>query len=577
MNRGTGFLGIVGLVVLVTGLIAYGLLEVDLYYFAPLHLAVGALLLCLFLLRGGVGLIGSAAVSHASAAGLHTILYTVLFFGVLIVVNLLTARHQPFRYDATEQKVYTLAPQTVDVFRSLQQPLVARAFPLGGRLDGDLTFLFKQLSAISPRFSWRVIDPERSRELVERYGISELGTVHLSYGVESDAPSEGFQKKAAGAVLGERDRERATKLTGKIGEEQLLEGVLKLTRGRERKIYYLTGNGERELESKQPDGYSAVAEAIEGENIALHPLLLGEHPEVPRDADAILVIAPERKFPALHFTAIQQYLEQRHGRALFLSEPPVAAGARAAEAAVADDIARLVAPLGIELGRDIVFDQLEGVGWGTQPVSMTYGAHAITEGFSQLTVYATARSVRAEEVVSEHEELRTGERDSVGKDRKAENGAERGEVTELVFTGKNSWAESDVVRLTGESGEAEFGEGDIKGPVPIAAAFEESIPGETTDAGRSNVEPGRVVVVGDADWVANVNINQSFNRDLLLNMVNWIVGEEDGITLRPKTIRQSLKVLTSEQFLGIFLVGGILVPELIVLCGFGVWWFRKRS
>jgi len=70
-------------------------------------------------------------------------------------------------------------------------------------------------------------------------------------------------------------------------------------------------------------------------------------------------------------------------------------------------------------------------------------------------------------------------------------------------------------------------------------------------------------------------INKSFNRDLFLNSLNWAIGETDRITIRAKTLKRTLTSLTEEQFGLSFLMTALLLPELLILSGLGVWWFRN--
>ena len=50
-------------------------------------------------------------------------------------------------------------------------------------------------------------------------------------------------------------------------------------------------------------------------------------------------------------------------------------------------------------------------------------------------------------------------------------------------------------------------------------------------------DTARLVVFGNAGFANNQFIGQYFNRDLLLNTVSWLVGEEELISIRPRTIR----------------------------------------
>ena len=53
---------------------------------------------------------------------------------------------------------------------------------------------------------------------------------------------------------------------------------------------------------------------------------------------------------------------------------------------------------------------------------------------------------------------------------------------------------------------------------------------------RQDGSEGRFVVVGSADWATNsvLPARQFGNRDLFLNMMNWLSSDEDLISIRPK-------------------------------------------
>ena len=45
---------------------------------------------------------------------------------------------------------------------------------------------------------------------------------------------------------------------------------------------------------------------------------------------------------------------------------------------------------------------------------------------------------------------------------------------------------------------------------------------------------GRFVVVGSSSWIGNNILRFNGNRDLFLNMMNWLSSDEDLISIRPK-------------------------------------------
>ena len=87
---------------------------------------------------------------------------------------------------------------------------------------------------------------------------------------------------------------------------------------------------------------------------------------------------------------------------------------------------------------------------------------------------------------------------------------------------------------------------DRPGPVALAVAREFEAPDDPNDAGA-----GRLVVVGDADFARNRHIAEVFNVDLFLNMANWLVGEEEFITIERKRPRASRVVMTHEPLSGL--------------------------
>ena len=86
----------------------------------------------------------------------------------------------------------------------------------------------------------------------------------------------------------------------------------------------------------------------------------------------------------------------------------------------------------------------------------------------------------------------------------------------------------------------------------------------------------RMVVFGDTDFAANQFIENFFNRDFIMNSIDWLAGEANAISIRPRTLRASRFSLTITEFDAVFVLSVLLLPELLLIIGITVWWERRN-
>jgi len=86
-----------------------------------------------------------------------------------------------------------------------------------------------------------------------------------------------------------------------------------------------------------------------------------------------------------------------------------------------------------------------------------------------------------------------------------------------------------------------------------------------------------LVVFGTPLFADNQQVVQSrLNGDLLLNAVGWLVGQEELVSIRSRTVRASRAELTGNQAVQVFYLSVLIIPELLIATGIAVWW-RRRS
>ena len=518
MKKRNQLIGVAGLVLLTFGIIGQLLIAQDRFYFVAIHLSLGTLLLIIFMLRGGFRVVSLSSWGQNAGRNLGNLIYSASFIGILVLVNYIAAKKTLFYFDSSEQKVFSLAPQTKKLIDETKSPIEIKAFFRSDTLRDELRQLLKRVSRYSNKISWQQIDPEKMPSVADRYNIRQNGIIIIHPSDESD-PAE-------------------VRLNRDADEQLIARALLKLNRRSEHIIYYLSGHGEADIQDSSEAGYLFLKEAIEGENISVKQLVLGSQGKIPKNASAILVNAPRRPLLKREREEIIAYLESG-GSAIFLHEPNTT-----------DDVPLIVSKFGIEVGNNVIVDEVvslfEGTSLGLQPMISSFAPHPITRGFSQSIVVSVASSVTP----------------------KTKSSSENTRVSELAFTSNKSWAETKLELLFNSEPRAEKESDDLPGPVSIAAA-----------ASLKNVESekkqGRIVVIGDSDFLANINIQQLFNRDFFLNATNWVIGQDNNISIRARTLRETIKPITKKQFNLILLLTGILLPECMLLLGITIWWQRK--
>lgn len=527
----SNFFGIAALVVLIFGLLTAWLIQDDIYHVAIVHFVLaGALLLAFFLFRKKE----KAEVSSSSLEGgtgfkqvfqkLGFLVQTFLVLGVLVLVNVLANKNEFLFFDSTKEKVFSLAPQTSEFLERLDREVKIRAFFTGGAInDIGLKNLLERAQAANPKLSLEIIDPEKEPSKVEIFGISEPSTLHFSFtDADKNSPEENSQ----------------VKISGNLDEQNILTALNKLSNNKPKAVYYLSGHGEPDTNSDTEAGYLFFKEALEGENLVVNKLIIAGAAQIPEDAEALIVASPKRALLKKELEAIKLYLENG-GRVLAFFEPRYKTGLR-----------ELLKYFYVNVGEDIVIDQAAGLSGGakvgTQLYLNRYGPHPITKGFREACLFSGSSSVLVEDLP------------------KHVAGAN------LVLASPESWAEGSLDLVFSETPVARKDKEDIQGNIPIAAAVEIN-PGEKSVTKAK----ARIVAFGDSDFVNNLLIRQVFNRDLFLNSVNWLIGQDSQITIRPRTLAANLHPITVKDFSLLFLLTGVILPELVVLSGLFIYSRRR--
>jgi ABC-type uncharacterized transport system involved in gliding motility auxiliary subunit len=519
--------GIVGALALVVGGITYLFQE----RFSPwviAFLAAGAALIIVFLALN-FGLVIKALGKRATVYGLNLIVSSLVVLAILVVVQLIFSQNKWLnrRFDLTEAKMYSISEQSIKILKSLHRDVKVTAFYRDAPDKDSMDQLLEVYSRYSPRFSYELLDPDRSPQKAEQLDVKSYNTAVVQCGDKKEELS-----------------------FARPDEEALTNALIKVTRETEKVIYFTTGHGEKSIDDSERLGMSNFKTAVEKAAYKVKEILVArERGGIPAECSALVVAGPQTGFYQFELDQVDQYL-QEGGRVLFMLDPEKAPG-----------MAAFLDKYGVIVGNDYVLDpnplsQFLGGDYLSPLITDYSGTHEITRGFNFATLVSRARSTRVKD------------------------GLASGISGEWIAQASpQSWGETNLALLNNANQARYDPTSDVRGPVPVAVAmtidFDARQSSETSPEEEPAKREARLVVIGDSDMGANVYLRPE-NKNLLLNAISWLVEEEDLISVMPKQRKSSPMMLSRTQQKVLFIVPVFFVPGGVVLAGGCVYFYRRR-
>lgn len=502
------FLSAISLICLVLGRLAYGgwhnLLWIPLVFFLAFFI---------FPLVKDGKLFLQFMTMKTTKRGLSMGSMILLMVAVLGMVNFIAARKIK-TWDFSAAQNNTLSDQSIKLLKNLDSELKITFFykqGVEGSEENRRAFrdMVKKYQDQSDKVVLDFVEVNERPDLAKDYGVNKgSGVVFLDY-------------------KGRRNR------IEKVEEQEITGALVKASREKDKKVYFVTGHGEIDLdESREANGGNSLKQLLANNRYTVQTLALNVTPKIPSDADAIAIVGPQQGFLDHELAALEEYL--KNGGALFI----------ALEAKESNGVEKLLGKIGIQPENNYVLNVVEtmmgkGINQGPTMAPAFSATSEITRVFgkNQITLFRFPQALK-----------------------KADPPPKGVSLDELVKTLPESMAFKDLT-LNGDGPSGAFALAiDAKGVFPGAG---------------EKAKEFHVVAVGDTDFLTNAMLYQNLNRDFLLNTFASLAKEENMISITPKEPQVTQMTLTDTKY-SVFLWSFIVpLPLLLLAASIGLWARRR--
>jgi ABC-type transport system involved in multi-copper enzyme maturation permease subunit/ABC-type uncharacterized transport system involved in gliding motility auxiliary subunit len=434
-----------------------------------------------------------------------------------LVVNLVPVPASA-RIDLTATHRYTLSGESKQVLRNVKQAVVTAFAPENSPQARDAAVLLAQFRRANDKIRTRVLDFAKAQWEALRLGAQDDGEVVVEIGE---------RKEVVAPVI----------------EQTISSALIRLARPTPQTLCSLEGNGERRMDSENPDGLQLARLTAERNGIVtLRAIDLTVADSIPDDCTSLVMAAPTAALLPKEVQVVNDWMAD-NGKMLLLSEPG------------GPNLDAITTRWGLRLLPGTVFDPLRAQ--QGDPTSL------LVNDFP--TESPVAKGVDSALLVTAGG-VTTAASEDTGLS-----------VAKVLASSDRSWLDLNPAETPPTYQEDR---GDRGGPVVLGGAADRSEAkptGETRLPGdKPSIARTRLLAFADADWASNAFIDQLSNARLLANGLNWLAGEEDLVAIGgvDPDLRRLALTPSDRRLMGIGSIGAI--PAAIVLIGAGVWLRRRR-
>ena len=433
-------------------------------------------------------------------------LHALLCVVIAVCVAALSARFA-FTADWSAGARATIAPQSQSLLQQLEGPLEVVAYARPGDLRTKTRLLVGRYQRFKHDIVLKFVDPDADPVATQDANITKDGELLLTWNGRTQHVTQ-------------------------LDEPSFSDALVRLARGGNKLVAFITGDGERDASGKNAADLGDFVQRLSTRGIRALPLNLAQAAEVPRNANLVVLASPQAALLPASVQKLEDYVSNG-GNLLWLTEPG------------SDDLglAPLAQALGIKRLPGRLFDAQSATATGDARmlVASQYPPQTITDGFAINTVFPRAAVLAALPGAAWN-------------------------VQPILQSGLHSWNQTAPLDAT----QVAFDPAPdaLKGPLTFGYALSRLSP--SPDKNQQ-----RVVVIGGGDFLANAYLADGGNLAFGERVFDWLLGD-DALASVAQPAPDAVMKPTRAQ-LGALTFGYLIaLPLLLILIGLAINWRRRR-
>ena len=451
---------------------------------------------------------------------IQKIIFLLLFAACLGMLAWIS-NHYTYQFDLTANKRHSLSSSSIELLNMLDKEVKVHAYTTDEVTAKAIKEIIERYQRVKADFKLRLLNPDIDITQAQQDGI--VMNKPFAFVIHYNGRMEHIDS---------------------LSEQAISNALLRLNRRDNQLTVFLTGHGERDINGSDNRAYATLKQQLTEQGFHLSTLNLLEKP-LPANTSLLVIAAPANNYLAGEITQLQNYINEG-GNLLWLVDP-----------GELHNLEFLASTLDLQLQDGVIVDnntQLRQTLNIQHPAIIPvteYFPHQITSTIRYNTLFPLARGI------------------SPLSDEHAVNNWQQ---TALFNSYGKSWSETGG--LTEEMA-FDSSAGDIAGPITIAVALHRSI-AQKNNKPRILPKVQRAVVAGDSDFLADAYIGAGANLNLGLNIFNWLIGDDDLISIEVKASPDTKLELNGLQISIIGFGFFLIIPALLLIAGFSIWYKRKN-